>query len=116
MSRGRVIASEARARWARAYRFARFSISEEEFNRRLEEQGHACGMCHELFEEGQKICIDHDHACCEAEKRSCGKCIRGLLCLSCNTALGHIERKYALARAYIDNPPAVALRNLVEAV
>jgi hypothetical protein len=34
-----------------------------------------------------------------------GKCVRGLLDLSCNTALGHIERKGALARAYLDRPP-----------
>ena len=40
------------------------------------------------------------------EKSSCGKCVRGLLCLSCNTALGLIERKYELARAYLDSPPA----------
>jgi hypothetical protein len=33
-------------------------------------------------------------------------CVRGLLDLSCNTALGQIERKYDLARAYLDNPPA----------
>jgi hypothetical protein len=30
----------------------------------------------------------------------------GLPCLSYNTALGLIERKYELARAYLDSPPA----------
>jgi hypothetical protein len=29
----------------------------------------------------------------------------GLLCLSCNTALGQIERKTGLARAYLAAPP-----------
>jgi hypothetical protein len=33
-------------------------------------------------------------------------CVRGLLCLPCNTALGLIERTYELARAYLDSPPA----------
>jgi hypothetical protein len=56
------------------------------------------------FEEGQPIFIDH--ACCPGEKSSCGKCIRGLLELSCKTALGHTERTYDLARAYLDSPPA----------
>jgi hypothetical protein len=27
------------------------------------------------------------------------------LCHTCNIALGHIERRYAMARAYLDNPP-----------
>jgi hypothetical protein len=62
-------------------------------------------MCRTPFEDGQPIFIDHDHACCPDEKSSCGQCVRGLLCLSCNTALGVIERKYDLARAYLDNPP-----------
>jgi hypothetical protein len=38
-------------------------------------------------------------------RTSCGACVRGLLDLSCNTSLGHIERRYDLARAYLDNPP-----------
>ncbi len=66
-------------------------------------------MCRKPFEEEQPIFVDHDHACCPDEKYSCGKCVRGLLDLSCNTSLGHIERKYEMARAYLDNPPAQLL-------
>ena len=69
-------------------------------------------MCHTPFEDEQPIFIDHDHACCPDEKSSCGKCIRGLLCLSCNTALGLIERKYDLARAYLDSPPGQLVTTL----
>jgi hypothetical protein len=68
----------------------------------LDAQNYACAMCFASFEEGQPVFIDHDHACCPDEKSSCGKCVRGLLELSCNTALGHIERRYDLARAYLD--------------
>ena len=35
-------------------------------------------------------CIDHDHSCCP-ESRSCGQCIRGVICSGCNTMLGCIE-------------------------
>lgn len=62
-------------------------------------------MCRTPFEEDRPIFTDHDHACCPDEKASCGECVRGLLCLSCNTTLGLIERKYELARAYLDSPP-----------
>jgi hypothetical protein len=55
----------------------------------------------EPFTEDSVICIDHDHACCRDEKRSCGKCIRGLLCPGCNRALGIIESKYEMAQAYL---------------
>lgn len=49
------------------------------------------------------LVIDHDHSCCPGgRKKACGKCVRGLLCGSCNTALGllqeSISRIESLAR------------------
>jgi hypothetical protein len=58
-------------------------------------------MCLVPFAERQAIFVDHDHGCCPDEKRSCGGCVRGLLCLRCNTGLGYIERMYELATAYL---------------
>ena len=92
-------------KWCLANKLARYGLTQERFDRLLEAQQYACAMCKTPFEEGQPIFIDHDHACCPGEKTSCGKCVRGLLCLSCNTSLGHIERKHDLARAYLDSPP-----------
>jgi hypothetical protein len=67
----------------------------------LVKQGNACAMCRELFKDGQRIVVDHDHACCDTKLRSCGKCVRGLLCHPCNIALGQIEGKAEMARAYL---------------
>ena len=96
---------ESRKKSNRKYRIASYGLTQEEFGRLLDAQQHACGMCHEPFKAGQLIHVDHDHACCRGKNRSCGKCIRGLLCHTCNIALGHIERRYAMAGAYLDSPP-----------
>ena len=32
--------------------------------------------------------VDHDHSCCPGTARSCGKCVRGVLCHGCNSGLG----------------------------
>lgn len=38
----------------------------------------------------ERLHIDHDHACCPTGRspRSCGRCVRGVLCHHCNTAMG----------------------------
>jgi hypothetical protein len=99
-------APATRQRWHKAHRLRRYNITQHQLDRLLEAQEFACGMCLEPFGENRAIFIDHDHACCQEEKRSCGRCIRGLLCLDCNTTLGKIERKLHLAQAYLASPPA----------
>jgi hypothetical protein len=106
---------EAKKKSARKSRITASGITVEQFTWLLESQGYACGMCREPFDAEQldgeqPIHIDHDHAHCEAKNRSCGQCVRGLLCRTCNVALGHIERRYVLARAYLDSPPGRLLR------
>ncbi len=52
----------------------------------------------------QSLSVDHDHACCPGDS-SCGRCIRGLLCFRCNTAIGLLgdRPEIALAAAtYLD--------------
>jgi len=97
------------ARWRRKHKFVRLGITEQRFNELLAAQGHACAMCHEPFGDAFPN-VDHDHKCCKrqakARAKTCGQCIRGLLCFRCNTALGYIELYGDLARAYLDNPPA----------
>jgi hypothetical protein len=95
---------ESRKKSNRKYRLASYGLTQATFDQILEAQDNACGMCHEPFEAGQLIHVDHDHGCCEEKNRSCGDCVRGLLCHACNIALGHIERRYAMASAYLDSP------------
>ncbi len=82
------------------YKLTRKGLTPEKFQEMLGAQGHACAMGREPFEDGQPIFIDHDHACCPGDK-SCGMCVRGLLCLTCNVALGYIEAYSERAAFYL---------------
>ena len=56
----------------------------------------ACALCHYKPEKSEKVLqIDHDHKCCldlDKISKTCGKCIRGLLCYNCNAMIGHYEK------------------------
>ena len=101
----RIASHRSPAKSNRKYRISSYGLTQEQFDCLLAAQQHNCGMCHEPFEDGQLIHVDHDHARCRGKNRSCGECVRGLLCHACNVALGYIERRYAMARAYLDDPP-----------
>lgn len=67
-------------------------ISQEEYDILLERQGGVCAICgqtetHKRGDQVWSLSIDHDHGHCPG-KYSCGKCIRGLICGSCNHGLG----------------------------
>lgn len=70
----------------------------------LAQQGGCCAICGttQPTKKGGEWRIDHDHSCCPTKKNSptCGKCIRGILCARCNTALGGFkDDPILLARA-----------------
>lgn len=79
---------EERKQFAFSRRLTRFRISEDKFWGQLAEQQWMC-VCGVAIDEST-LFIDHDHACCPNEG-SCGRCVRGFLCVNCNTALGHLK-------------------------
>lgn len=75
--------------WVKRYNLWRkFRLTVEEYQVIFDQQQGRCAICHQELQEGRYLHVDHNHACCPQTK-SCGKCIRGLLCFRCNTLLGN---------------------------
>lgn len=69
----------------RRARVEAYGISLEDYDAMLKRQGGRCAICHR--KSGSSLSIDHDHSCCSTARKSCGRCVRGLLCQPCNRRL-----------------------------
>lgn len=79
-----------------------YNLSEADYWRIFNEQSGCCAICRvpeSLL--WRALAVDHDHGCCSAGGLSCGTCVRGLLCSTCNQSLGQYE-----ATGYL--PPSFA--------
>ena len=72
-----------------------FGITLEEYDTLLEKQGGCCAICGGVNSNGENLSVDHDHSCCPTVK-TCGNCVRGLLCGDCNRGLGLFKDSYTL--------------------
>ena len=73
-----------------------FNMTVEQYEALLAEQGGGCAICGGI--DSRRLNVDHDHACCPG-RASCGKCVRGLLCINCNLTLGTAKDNPAVLRA-----------------
>lgn len=74
----------------RSHHRGRYNLPPEVFDKMLFEQEGKCFICSVLFDYltvDTTPYVDHDHNCCSG-KRSCGICVRGLICRGCNIMLG----------------------------
>lgn len=67
---------------ARAGRLRMYGLTQEDYDRKLGEQGGVCAICAREPEAGKNLCVDHDHETGKA---------RSLLCRRCNTAIGQLN-------------------------
>lgn len=68
----------------------KYGLTSEEYEEMLLAQDGVCAICHKYCLTGRRLAVDHDRSCCPG-KKSCGKCIRGLLCSNCNQGLGKFK-------------------------
>lgn len=101
------------------YLWTRYRMTASQYQSLLAEQDYRCAICR-TDDSGMRNGtwnVDHDHSCCP-EKRSCGNCVRGLLCANCNNALGSFRDDLAImaaAMTYISAHSVPRLRLLAGA-
>ena len=78
------------ARRRRARLKLNYGLTTEEYDDMLRSQGNACAICRATESGAREWHVDHDHACCPG-RRSCGQCVRGILCNLCNAGLGYFR-------------------------
>lgn len=84
---------------------SRYEITHDEHRRLLDLQQHRCAICDQPPPPPTVLNIDHDHETNE---------VRGLLCRSCNLALGFLGddiERLENAIAYLLNPPREQVRD-----
>lgn len=64
-----------------------FKLTVEKYEEMAKDGCHICGKEALPY---KYLHVDHDHNCCPG-KRSCGLCVRGILCDACNGAVGQYE-------------------------
>lgn len=93
------LSREAARRWQeRNPYYVKYRITRADWEKMFADQQGCCYLCGGGFdlENRKAIHIDHDHECCPSGRDgpSCGKCIRGLACRTCNQGIG----------AFMDDP------------
>jgi hypothetical protein len=89
-----------RERQKHASRKYMYGLDRTAFEALLEAQQYLCPGC-EVDLRTTQTDVDHDHSCCPGS-RSCGRCVRGLLCHNCNVTLGMVNDSSETLRRLAD--------------
>jgi hypothetical protein len=96
-----IAASRIHATRADTFLWHRYKLKPEDLKRLFDEQGGLCAICQTSLGDDRSFWhVDHDHSCCPG--RSCGKCVRGVLCRECNHGLGFFRDTSSFLRAAAD--------------
>ena len=75
---------------------AKYGLTRADYEKLLKAQNGVCFICklpETVTHHGKVIhlAVDHDRSCCPDHRKTCGKCIRALLCADCNRLVGRFE-------------------------
>lgn len=71
--------------------FWKYGLTLEALQELIDKQNGKCAICTASFDSSSKTFhVDHDHKCCLGQK-TCGKCVRGILCFNCNSGIGQLQ-------------------------
>ncbi len=68
----------------------KYGLTLAEWQQKLVDQGGCCALCGTTEPGGKGWAVDHDHGCCP-DLKTCGRCVRGILCQMCNHRLAALE-------------------------
>lgn len=91
--------ARARGENALIVRGREYGLTPDDLDLLIAEQEGRCPICGTFL--ALRWAIDHDHACCPG-KTACGRCVRGILCPSCNNGLGNFRDDPTALRAAAD--------------
>lgn len=87
-----------KSRWDTIHK--KYKLTKQMYLDLLEQQNGVCAIC-KLPPNRNYLSVDHDHNCCDGIK-TCGNCVRGLLCASCNSFLGRVKDNSDSLIAYLE--------------
>lgn len=67
-----------------------YGLSADDWDELFDSQGRCCRICRST-DSGGSWATDHDHNCCPTKSKSCGRCVRAILCAHCNKAEGFLS-------------------------
>jgi hypothetical protein len=72
---------------------SRYGLTAAAWDAMFESQGSRCAICRsDKPGGGRGWVVDHDHSCCRNNSgRTCGQCVRSILCHQCNITVGYLE-------------------------
>ena len=76
-----------------------YQLTRQDWEALFDSQGRRCAICRTDDpgnHKGSGWVVDHDHRCCPRSK-TCGRCVRAILCNVCNVTVGYIENHPDLA-------------------